>query len=356
MQKKILITGGTGFVGCNMAKALADKGYSVVSTTRGNAAGPVLATYSDLISVETVDLTNKSEVNDLFSRHSFDGILIMAAAHQDSNSRAENNTAYDMIFNTLNAACDAGVKRVIMASSMAVYGGERPPFNESTAFSPEISYEDGRGSIPLPKFEVRIRRAIEQVLLDYGTPLENPTGSGGADQETGEMKGAHTLDVAILRFPFQFGPGYARMGNQMAIAAHAVAGRIKNVAEVRGHKNLPLKPLWSIVGSILPPLYVKDTVNAFICALEVDELPHRIYNVVGNYPGGVKGQIEALYRAAPEAQEILGFDPEEFPDQMNDLGINSDLIKEDLGWEQSYSLEEAFKEYIDWLKDENNMY
>jgi nucleoside-diphosphate-sugar epimerase len=355
-HKKILITGGTGFVGCNTAKALADQGYSVVASTRGNAAGPALAKYSDLISVEAVDLTKKDEVDALFARHKFYGVFIMAAAHQDSKSRAGNNTAYTMMLNTLNAATDTGVKRVIAASSMAVYAGERPPFTEDTSFAPEISYEDGRGSLPLPKFEVRVRRAAEQIVLDYGTPLENPTGSGGDNQEVGEMKGVHTLEVAVLRFPFQFGPGYARMGNQMAIAAHAVAGRIENPREVRGHKNLPLEPLWQLVGSIMPPLYVKDTAKAFICALEADTLPHRIYNVAGDYPGGPRAQLQALYTVAPEAKEILGFEPETFPDHLTDLGMNCERIKEDLGWTHSYSLEEAFKQYIEWLKDDNNLY
>ncbi len=354
MMKKILITGGTGFVGSNTAKALADKGYSVVATTRGNAAGPILAKYSNLISVETVDLTKASEVKELFSRHNFDGVMIMAAAHQDSTSRAINNTAYDMMFNCLNAASDAGVKRVIMASSMAVYGGQEIPFTEETAFSPEISYEGARGLIKLPKFEVRVRRAMEQILLDYGTPLENPTGSGGANQATAD-NGNHTLEVAILRFPFQFGPGYARMGNHLAIAAHAVAGRIKNVQEVRGHKNLPLQPLWSTMGAAVSPIYVKDSASAFICLMEAQELPHRIYNVTGEYSTSAKQQVEALYRADPEAREIIGLAPEEFSDTNNDIGINSSLLKNDFDWSPAYSMEQAFKEYITWLKDEDNL-
>ncbi len=354
---KILITGGAGFVGSNTAKAFADKGYSVVATTRGaiNSAGSKLSKYSDLISVESCDLKRSAEVAELFSRHSFDGMVITAAAHQDATSRPMNNAIYDMMLNCLDAASFSGVKRVVMAGSMAVYGGEIPPFSEETAFSPEISYEGERGHIQLPKFEVRIKRIVEQMLLDYGTPLDNPTGSGGPAPEITKNK-PHTLEVAVLRLPFQFGPGYARMGNPLAIAAHAVAGRIKNVNEVRGYMNIPLLPLWSTMGALVSPLYVKDTASALLRVIEAEKLPHRIYNVTGNYSTSVKEQVEALYRAAPEAREIIGFAPEELPDEDKDMGANPDLIKKDLGWTPSYTMEQAFKDYIGWLRDKDNLY
>jgi len=354
MSKTILITGGTGFVGKNTARALADKGYNVVATTRRSGSGQDLTTYSNAINIETVDLTRAAEVNQLFARYAFDGMVICAASHQDSTSRATNNAVYDMMLNCLDAASLTKVKRVVMSGAMSVYAGQQPPLTEDTEFSPEISYEGARGLIKLPKFEVRIKRIVEQILLDYGTPLERPTGSGGSDQATGD-KQSHTLEVAVLRFPFQFGPGYTRMGNHLAIAAHAAAGRGENVAELRGNRNLPLQPLWSTVGAHISPIYVKDSAQALICALEADTLLHRIYNVTGNYSTSVKSQVEALYRAAPGAQEILKIDPAELPDEQRDLGMNINRIKQDLGWTPSFTMEQAFKDYIDWLKDKQNV-
>lgn len=357
-MSKILIVGGTGFVGANTARAFADKKVSVVVTTRGssqknaNSTAASLARYSDLITVETVDLTRSAEVSGLFSRHRFDGMVMLAVAHQDATSRAANNAIYDITLNCLDAASAVGLKRCVMASSFAVYGGVKPPFNEEIAFPQEISYEDGNGLIPMPKFEVRIKRILEQILLDYGTPLENPTGSGSSSPSSDDdSKQSHTLEVVALRFPFQFGPGYTRMGNPLSLAAHAVAGKIKNLSERVGYMNLPLAPLWTVLGAIVPPLYVKDTASAIVTAMEAETLPHRIYNVTGNYTSSAKAQLEALYRAAPEARGIIGIAPEEFPDEDHDLGSSPDLIKQDLGWTPSYNLEQAFEDYLDWLKD-----
>ena len=72
-MSKILIAGGTGFVGQNTAKLYADSGIPVVVTTRkeNDPVAQKLREYSDLISIAKVDLSREEETASLFAEHQF---------------------------------------------------------------------------------------------------------------------------------------------------------------------------------------------------------------------------------------------------------------------------------------------
>ena len=350
-MSKVLLMGGSGFVGQNTAREFADNGIQVVVTTRSISASPVvegLLAYSKLIEVEQCDLRSSDQVASLFKKHDFTGVVNLAASHQDATSRAQNNEIYTILFNCLDNAVATKVTRFISASSMAVYGGTLPPFNETTEFPQVISYEGQRSSLPLPEFEVRSKRIVESIVLDYGTPMALATGSGGPSEAV--TIPPHTLEVANLRFPMQFGPGYLRMGNPIALAIHTAAGKIKDLDQRLGYLNLPIIPLWSTMGSLIPPIYVKDSAKAIVAAMTAKTLPNKIYNVTGAYTTRAKVQLETLYKVAPESVARIGINPEELTNLETDLGTAPNLIKQDLGWQPSFSLDQAFEDYLQWLE------
>jgi len=350
-MQKILIMGGTGFVGQNTAREFADNGIQVVVTTRNDGNNPVvegLLAYSQLISVEQCDLRDLEQVTSLFKKHDFTGVVNLAASHQDATSRAQNNEIYGILFNCLDNAVASNVTRFISASSMAVYGGTLPPFNEAQEFPQVISYEGQRSTLPLPEFEVRSKRIVESIVIDYGTPMALATGSGGTSESA--TAPPRTLEVANLRFPMQFGPGYLRMGNPLALAVHTAAGKIDDLQSRLGYLNLPIIPLWSIMGSLIPPIYVKDSAKAIVAAMTAKSLPNKIYNVTGAYSTKAKVQLETLYQVAPTSKERIAINPEELTNQETELGTAPDLIKQDLDWEPSFTLGEAFKDYLQWLE------
>ncbi|MEM8936246.1 MAG: NAD(P)-dependent oxidoreductase [Pseudomonadota bacterium] len=340
----ILIAGGTGFVGLTTARAFADKGDTVVITSRKrhDPAGEALAAENDRISVEYVNIESTPDVFALFTRHKFDGLVILSQAHQYARTRAQNNAIYPMTLNLLEGARATDVKRVVLASSMAVYSGIKPPLNEDVAFPPKVG---GAGPVAVPAFETTAKRAVEMIAFDYSIPMPPPTSGLSAVQE-------NALEVVALRFPIQWGPGYTAMGNPFSLVCHTAAGRIDSLAGRTGYLGLPVPAFWNILSGS-PITFVKDSASAITTTMAADTLPRHVYNVSSCFEDTSRNQLEALYRVAPDARDKIGIDPDELEGEARPpVGFTSDLLKQDFGWKPVHdTIEPAYEEYIAWLKD-----
>jgi nucleoside-diphosphate-sugar epimerase len=207
-------------------------------------------------------------VLDLFSRYNFDAVIHTAQAHQHAQTRTSNRAYYDMIFYCLEPAEATGVKRLLLVSSIAVYGGVAPPFVEDTRFPVQAAIDDhpdamgaytapdGSRALALPAFEVTVKRSLERIALDYCAPWQM---GGSATVHANQKLNQHLLDVAVLRIPTQFGPGYREMGSPISRAVHTVAGK-GNLMAGAGYMGVPLSQLWSVI-AVSPLTYVRDTAN-----------------------------------------------------------------------------------------------
>ena len=268
---RVLITGGGGLVGLNTARALAAEGTSVVITARHghDQIEKALGDFRELVTIEPVEFARSAEVFDLFSRYDFQSVIHAAQSHQHAQTRTANRGNYDMIFNCLEAAEATGVKRFVLVSSIAVYGGMAPPFAEDTRFPVQatiddhpdamgaLSLPDGSRVLALPAFEVTVKRSLERIALDYAAPWQM---GGSATVRANQKLNQHLLDVAVLRIPTQFGPGYKEMGSPISRAVHTVAGR-GNLMAGAGYMGVPVAQLWSLI-AVSPLTYVRDTANA----------------------------------------------------------------------------------------------
>ena len=84
MARTILLTGGLGFIGSHTAVELIDHGYTVViADNLSNSRIDVLDGIETISGVrpvfEPLDLSEKSAVNDLCNRYTFDGCIHFAA-------------------------------------------------------------------------------------------------------------------------------------------------------------------------------------------------------------------------------------------------------------------------------------
>ena len=338
----ILILGGTGFVGQNLARDLANRGARVSVTTRKDtdATANILKSHSDLISVVRCDLSDDEQVEQMFARERFDAVVMLAQTHLHGTTRDVINQIYPMTLRCLEGARKAEIPRVILGSSISVYSGEEPPFSETARFSPDIVYGETT-LFPVPKFEVWVKRIVEQLFLDYGTPLDVATGEAASVVDA-------PMEVGILRLSNQFGPGYAAGGSPLGIASHTAAGRIADLSTQVGYFGLPISALWNMAG-VFPPSYVKDSASALSTLVLADHVPHRIYNVCSNIFGSPREQYETLIQIAPNASERLTLDPETLSSQRIDVGFNAEMLERDFGWKSSYDMASAFEDYIRWL-------
>ncbi|MEO1080264.1 MAG: NAD(P)-dependent oxidoreductase [Pseudomonadota bacterium] len=348
----IVIAGGTGFVGLNSAKAFAGLGIRVTVTSRKryDAAGEAVAAENELIDVAYVNLMSGSEVFSLFAQQRFDGLVMLAHAHQYARTRAASNAIYPMILNCLQAAAVTGVKRLVLGSSRAIYGGLEPPFHEDATFPVKVSYagtiEEKLGLPHIPEFETTVKRVVEMMAFDYSIAMPAPT--SGLETTTQN----ETMEVVALRYPIQWGPGYTAMGNPFSLVAHAAAGRIASLEGRTGYLGLSVQDFWNLISGGAS-CFVKDSASAVVTTMLAPTLPHHIYNVSSGLNNVARHQLEALYDIVPDARERVGIAPEELDDKGKpDDGFNADRLREDLGWQPKHTeVGAALEEYVDWLQD-----
>jgi len=131
-MKKAIVTGGAGFIGSHIAEELAGRGYQVIiidnltsgkltnlkSILNGKKAQFIQGTIGDL------PLLRK-----LFSgaEYVFHQAAIASVPRSVKNPRASHITNATGTLNVLIAARDNGVKKVVYASSSAVYGDTPAP-------------------------------------------------------------------------------------------------------------------------------------------------------------------------------------------------------------------------------------
>lgn len=117
MSKKVLVTGGSGFLGINLIRYLIEHGYSVASL--------------DVLPFDYVDCKDRvtTVVGDIRDRAAVDramqgvDIVVHTAAALPLYSTADiMSTDVDGTRNVLESALAAGAKRVVHISSTAVYG------------------------------------------------------------------------------------------------------------------------------------------------------------------------------------------------------------------------------------------
>lgn len=163
MVKKILITGGAGFIGSHLVRLFVNKypDYRIYNLDKLTYAGN-LENLRDIESKENYSFI-KGDINDagfleeLFSTHHFDGVIHLAAeSHVDrsiTDPLAFINTNIIGTVNLLNAAKSAwqgafAGKLFYHVSTDEVYGslGEEGFFFETTAYDPRSPYSASKAS------------------------------------------------------------------------------------------------------------------------------------------------------------------------------------------------------------------
>ncbi len=151
MTKKYAITGGAGFIGSNLAEALADGNEVVVvddlsSGRRENLAG------------QNVELVEGSILDLDLLRGAFEGCACVfheaAVASVQRSVEDPIQTSRVGVEGTLNvlvAARDAGAEKVVFASSAAVYGDSPTlPKREDMRPEPKSPYAVAKWNVVLP--------------------------------------------------------------------------------------------------------------------------------------------------------------------------------------------------------------
>ena len=161
-SKTILVTGGAGFIGSHVVRRLVQNypDYLVLNIDKLTYAGNL----NNLHDIENklnyrffqIDITDKLAIDDLFNRHSIDGVIHLAAeSHVDRSITNPDEFILTNVVGTLNLlnACKSfwkvfDGKCFYHISTDEVYGslGEDGLFTEETPYDPRSRYSASKAS------------------------------------------------------------------------------------------------------------------------------------------------------------------------------------------------------------------
>ena len=161
-SKTILVTGGAGFIGSHVVRRLVQNypDYLVLNIDKLTYAGNL----NNLRDIENklnyrffqIDITDKLAIDDLFNRHSIDGVIHLAAeSHVDRSITNPDEFILTNVVGTLNLlnACKSfwkvfDGKCFYHISTDEVYGslGEDGLFTEQTPYDPRSPYSASKAS------------------------------------------------------------------------------------------------------------------------------------------------------------------------------------------------------------------
>lgn len=310
----ILITGGMGFIGIQSARALAARDDVVLGYHRSVRSQQELQSLIQA-KVETVrlDVASPYSVTRAVAQFRPNSIIHLAVPLLGAMPPAEESlTNVQGLMNVLEAACSAGVERVSMASSVAVYAGlTGGPFAED------------RG-LPVSSLSATsaMKKAEEMLALHY------------ADR-TG-------LDLRVLRIGQTYGPLYHTMANMVSRLTHlAVRGKLPDgllggwTAQQLGGMDL---------------IHVEDCASGIAAIHSAGTAKHRVYNVGGGASVSVGALLAAVEAAVPGA--VL-------PDELRQSGTGEHAdgymditrAREEFGVVPRYDIDSGIRQYAGWLRE-----
>ncbi len=303
MMKRILVTGAAGQLGSELIPALRERygNDNVVAAWRRTALTDEVA---DTGPSTQLDVTEQQPIERYIRDNGIDslyhlGSLLSVAA--EANRPLAHRVNIIGLLNVLEAACNTGLERVVIPSSIAAFGVDTPHDNTPNE------------------------------------TLQRPTSLYGISKVFGELMGNYFfervgLDVRGVRLPgvvsWKVEPG----GGTTDYAVDAFYGAIRE-----GRYTCYLRP-----GTYLPMMYVPDAIKSLIEVAEADvaRLKHHADYNVNSMSFEPEELAVAIRRRVPHFEMTYDIDPlrqyiaDSWPNSLDDT-----VAREEWGWRPDYGLE-----------------
>lgn len=331
-MKKLLVTGGAGFIGSNFIRYILDKQQDIVLLLNLD-----LLTYAgNLENLEPVkdnpryhfvkgDIRDKALVEKLFTEYDFDTVIHFAAESHVDRSIVEpevflttNIIGTQTLLDTAKRHWNLNPEnkysreyrpgvRFLQVSTDEVYGalGKNGMFTETTPLAPNSPYSASKASADL------IVRAYHQT---YGMP------------------------VNITRCSNNYGP-YQFPEKLIPLMIHNT------------QQDKPL-PVYGDGMQIRDWLHVKDHCSAIATVLEKGQIGE-VYNIGGNNEKANIEIVRLILKTLGKPENLITY-VQDRPGHDRRYAIDNTKIITQLGWTPAYTFEEGIRETIQWYLEHSN--
>lgn len=274
MGKKILVTGGAGYIGSVCVKRLVERGYDVCVVD--NLSKGIRELVDSGAKFYEGDLTDREFLKSVFDENDFDCVVHFAAYKSVGESMKDAVKYSDNIIgsvNLLNQMVASDVKRIIFSSTAAVYGDKNGVVDEEVSTSAinfygfaklevekmmewynkiygidyisfryfnvagdELGYVDPDAENVFPKIMETISGTREKFLI-LGDDYDTEDGTGVRDYvDVRDLVDAHILAIdSDYVGPINLGSGKGFSVKELVDAFRKISGRDFN-AEVVGRR------------------------------------------------------------------------------------------------------------------------
>ena len=322
----VLIIGGCGFVGMNVAEAYLKAGQNVVLFDR-NALRPMaeqqFRTLSGRFEVVAGDVGSVENLERTMRGHAIDRVFYGAALTAGPTREREDPGGIFAVnlaglANAIRAAQAAGIRRLINIGSGSAYGAVR---------------SFGDTSKPLVEDQVPSEPETLYALSKYA-----------GERAARRLRALTGLDIVNVRLAGVYGPWEIDSGVRDTLSPFMQAARI---AQEGGRAILPWRDLqdWT---------YSRHIAQGLAALMEAEVLAHDLYHVVAPKPVSVADWCQRLTRLFPGFSCAIAEEGEtaniSLHSGRNRVPLSGARLHAEVGYAPPENAEVAFADFIGWIE------
>lgn len=303
-MKRLLVVGGSGFIGGHLCRVARERGYEVTSLSIDDATRP-------LADVEYVvgDISKRGPLMDLLEKRKYE-YVVNCGGYIDHSSffsggRELVQSHFEGVQNLVDAIDRRCLKRFVQIGSSDEYGSADAPQSESMRESPISPYSLAK---------VAASHFLQMLWRTEGFP------------------------AVTLRFFLVYGPG---QGHRRFLP-QIISGCLRN-------KSFPA----SEGRQLRDFCYIDDVVEGILRSLDAPDVCGRVINLASGRPVSIRDMIEQVRDVVGQGKPEFGKVPYRVGENMA-LWADVAVARELLDWSPKVSLDTGLKRTIEFYRNEND--
>jgi len=313
-MEAVLVTGGAGFIGSNITEALLIQGHRVVvldDLSTGKMENILNLHTSDNFKFVKGSISDSGLLRSIIKSEHITLVSHQAAVASVAKSVSDPVKTMEInvtgTANLFHIAAENGCKRIVFASSSAVYGD-----------SPE-----------LPKREI----------MPFAAKSPYAMSKASNEMLAGVFSGLYGLDIVGLRYFNVYGERQDPASDYAAVIPKFITQALRNEPiTIEGDG-----------GQTRDFIYIEDVVNANITALTHNRVTGSVFNVANGQQTSILDLAGMIIDVTESKSEIL-FKPARTGDIRDSVGDITNTV-ENLGYQNKHSMQEGLAATVAWYRD-----